>query len=64
MTESSPSSADATPPLPVLPPGAGTTPAPAVVRTLMRAVNAALDVADDLADSIARSIESLRGKPS
>ncbi len=60
MTESSPSSADATP-LPVLPPGEGTTPAPAAVRTIMRAVNAALDVADDLADSIARTIDSLRG---
>jgi hypothetical protein len=60
MTDPIPSSADPTP-LPVLPPGEGTTPAPAFVRTLGRAVNAALDVADDLADTIARAIDSLRG---
>jgi hypothetical protein len=60
MPEPSSSSADQTP-LPVLPPGDGTTPAPALVRTLGRAVNAALDVADDLADAIARAIDSLRG---
>jgi hypothetical protein len=64
MMEPSSSSAEATPPLPVLPPGEGTTPAPAAVRTLMRAVNAALDVADDLADTIARAIDSIRGKRS
>ena len=61
MTEPSPSSADATPPLPVLPPAEGTTPAPAALRTVMRAVNAALDVADDIADSIAHALDSLRG---
>ena len=61
MTDPSSSSVDPTPPLPVLPPGEGTTPAPAFVRTLGRAVNAALDVADDLADAIARAIDSLRG---
>lgn len=61
MTEPTPSSADAASPLPVLPPAEGTTPAPAFVRTIGRAVNAALDVADDLADAIARTIDSLRG---
>ena len=61
MTEPSPSSAEAPAPLPVLPPAAGTTPAPALVRTLGRAVNAALDVADDLADAIVRAFDAVRG---
>ena len=58
MTDPSP--ADPTP-LPVLPPGDGTTPAPALGRPRGRAVPAALYVAADRAEAIAGAIDSLRG---